>query len=222
MSLRHTTDEILDAIPRFSGWRRGQLIAALSFTSGALPPIALLEEAALRGDTAAEREPAIYTLRNRFGADGLATYVRALNDRSVPVQVLAAAALGETGDASVSEEFFAWARKRFGNSRRLNSAEWGELIALLEFASRTGLLTDAASLLRRYRHNLTEDEVSALERLAPGFLALENAKAPDVTQLRLLMAPSELFAQAISDARARTLDASLDEILRNHAKRPGQ
>lgn len=184
MGVSITTAEIMDRLPSSTDWRRSPLVRHLSSTSGDLPRLDFLVDEALSSEKASCRAAGLYTLRMRYAADGMATYVTALRDRSGEVSLLAATAIAELGDGTHQKEFFDWAQRRISRRSRLNNWDMHELVALVQYSQRTSTFDRLARLLRRHHRNLAPEEHAALHRHAPALVDpgvdLESISGPDV------------------------------------------
>ncbi|MFI5627691.1 hypothetical protein ACIA03_29810 [Nocardioides sp. NPDC051685] len=170
MDVSITTAEIMERLPDPTDWRRDPLVRYLSCTSGDLPPLSFLVDEALSSKKASCRAAGLLTLRVRYAADGMATFVTALRDRSGEVSLLAATAIAELGDSTQQQEFFAWARRRISRKSRLNNWDMHELVALVQYSHRVNTFGQLARLLRRYHRNLAPDEHAVLNRHASTLL----------------------------------------------------
>ncbi|OIJ26023.1 hypothetical protein [Nocardioides luteus] len=170
MQVSITTAEVMARLPSPTDWRREPLVQYLSCTSGDLPPLGFLVNEASSSAKASCRAAALQTLRIRYAADGMTTYVAALRDRSGEASLLAATAISELGDGNEQKEFFDWARRRISRKSRLNNWDMHELVALIQYSHRTDNLDQLARLLRRFHRNLAPDEHAALNRHASTLL----------------------------------------------------
>ena len=170
MDVSITTAEIMEGLPDPTDWRRDPLVRYLSSTSGDLPPLGFLVDEALSSEKASCRAAGLFTLRMRYAADGMPTYVTALRDRSGEVSLLAATAIAELGDSTQQKEFFDWARRRVSRKSRLNNWDMHELVALVQYSHRINAFGQLARLLRRHHRNLAPDEHAVLNRHAPTLL----------------------------------------------------
>ena len=170
MGVSITTAEIMDRLPSPADWRRAPLVRHLSSTSGDLPPLGFLINEAVASEKASCRAAGLFTLRMRYAADGMATYVTALRDRSGEVSLLAATAIAELGDGTQRKEFFDWARRRMSRKSRLNNWDMHEVPALVQYSHRIDALSQLARLLRRHHRNLAPEEHAVLSRDAPTLL----------------------------------------------------
>lgn len=173
MGVSITTAVIMDRLPGPTDWRRDPLVRHLSSTSGDLPPLGFLVNEAVSSEKASCRAAGLFTLRMRYAAEGMATYVTALRDRSGEVSLLAATAIAELGDGTQRKEFFDWARRQISRKSRLNNWDMHELPALLQYSHRIDAFSQLARLLRRHRQNLAPDECAVLNRHAPALLDLD-------------------------------------------------
>lgn len=167
MSVSITTAEVMERLPGPSDWRRDPLVRYLSDTSGDPPPLDFLVNEAVTSQRASTRAAGLYTLRMRYAADGMATYLSALKDRSGEVSLLAATAIAELGDATHQQDFFGWAQRRLSRKSRLSNWDMHELAALIQYSDRTGTLSRLAQILRHYHRNLAPEEHAVLNRHAP-------------------------------------------------------
>lgn len=152
MGVSITTAEIMDRLPGPTDWRRDPLVRHLRSTSGDLPPLGFLVNEAVWSEKASCRAAGLFTLRMRYAADGMATYVTALRDRSGEVSLLAATAIAELGDDTQLKEFFDWARRRISRKSRLDNWDMHELPALLQYGHRIdafGQLPDSYAAITR-------------------------------------------------------------------------
>lgn len=170
MGVSITTAEIMERLPGPTDWRRDPLVRHLSSTSGDLPPLGFLVDEALSSKKASCRAAGLFTLRMRYAADGMATYVTALRDRSGEVSLLAATAISELGDGTQQQEFFDWARRRISRKSRLNNWDMQELVALVQYSHRINAFGQLARLLRHHHRSLASNERAVLNRHAPGLL----------------------------------------------------
>ncbi|MFJ2758933.1 hypothetical protein ACIO3S_25275 [Nocardioides sp. NPDC087217] len=170
MDVSITTAEIMERLPDPTDWRRDPLVRHLSSTSGDLPPLGFLVNEALSSEKGSCRAAGLFTLRIRYAADGMATYVTALRDRSGEVSLLAATAIAQLGDSNQEKEFFDWARRRISRKSRLNNWDTHELVALVQYSHRINAFGQLARLLRQYHRNLAPEEHAVLNRHAPTLL----------------------------------------------------
>lgn len=165
-----TTAEVMDQLDGITGWKRDPIVRYLSHTAGGAPPIEFLTHEALHGPIGSARSAGLYTLRHRYGAAGVPTFVAALRDRSADASLVAASALAEVGSHDVSDEFFAWAKRRLARRGRLNTWVFHELPAIIQYAIRTQQLASATKLIRAHQRNLSNEEAAMLRTHCPGLL----------------------------------------------------
>lgn len=156
---RYEDDEIVDLIDRAGaqGDDLDLLYSALWYSSGTRG-LERLREVAADDARAYRRALAVTTLARRVGPEANATYVDALQDRSLEVQCQAAIALAEHGDRAAWPAFFDWLVHRFASPR--DSRVWDpvELACAARYADRWGLDAEIRKLLTDQWGNLAVDE----------------------------------------------------------------
>lgn len=170
MPSSYSDEVLLSALEYARGDDRTVLVGALGEAKGDRGPAALRRLAAPEsGEGGYVRAVAIVGLARRTGVEGTPTYVRALRDRSVPVQLAAAGALAEYGNERATSETLAWLRRKLRRKARSASLDPTEVPSVLRFADRNGVLRDVADLLAENRDQLDPDEWRWLVDVWPAF-----------------------------------------------------